>query len=148
MTFRYKVKRPPAKDLPVGAIQRANDGEMLSGYVMGYKASDIEERFARALKNSKRVDGMQFRFPIISPKNMVGQLEIDFVVQSGGLVYSFQVDGEYAHKGIGKKQDDARKDVLANHYMRKYNSFPVKRIPGDKLRSQPEADFVVRELIR
>lgn len=148
--FKYKVRKPPSQPLPLGKVNTipANN-EVLSGYVQGAKASDIEERFARGLSVDKRVDGYQFRFPVISPRNHPGQLEIDFVVQSAGLIYCFQVDGAYAHKGIGKQQDDLRKDVLSNEFMRKkYNAMPIRRIPWSKLTTQEQANFTVRELIR
>lgn len=148
--FKYKVSKPPSKPLPLGKIIKLpTNEEVLSGYVQGAKASDIEERFARALSVDKRVDAYQFRFPVVSPRNMLGQLEIDFVVQSAGYIYSFQVDGQYAHKGIGKQQDDLRKDVISNAYMKKkYNSFPIKRIPWYQLSTQEQANKLIRELIR
>jgi hypothetical protein len=146
--FRYKISKPPAKPVPLGKPVAIKNDETLSGQINGQKASDIEERFARALSKDKRVDGVQFRFPVISPRSMPGMLEIDFVVTSAGLVYAFQVDGEISHKGIGKKMDDARKDVLINTFMRKYNAFPVKRISGDLLSTQEQADQIIRELIR
>lgn len=147
--FKYKLNRPPHKPLPFGRPNgKQQADEVLSGYIQGAKASDIEERFARALSKEKSVDGYSFRYPVISPRNMPGQLEIDFVVQCGGYVYPFQVDGEIAHKGYGKKQDDARKDILVNQYMKKYSAFPVKRIDGELLSTQERADKIVRELIR
>ena len=146
--FKYKINRPPHTPLPYGKIVAIKEDEALSGMINGKDASDIEERFYRALSKDKRVTGMEFRFPVISPRSMPGQLEIDFVVQSAGLVYSFQIDGAFAHKGVGKKQDDARKDVLSNAFMRKYNSFPIKRIPGEMLSTQEQANQTVKELIR
>ena len=148
--FKYKVSKPPSKPLPLWSINKIPDNqEQLSGFIQGAKASDIEERFARALSKDKRVDGYKFRFPVISPRSHPGQLEIDFVVQSAGLIYSFQVDGQYSHAGIGKKQDDHRKDVLVDAYMiKKFNAFPVKRIPWTRLQTQEQADILIRELIR
>ena len=148
--FKYKISKPPSQPLPLGKmIKLPVNEEVLSGYVQGMKSSDIEERFARALSTDKRVDAYQFRFPVISPRNMLGQLEIDFVVQSAGYVYAFQVDGDYAHKGIGKRQDDLRKDTLSNAYIRqKYNAFPIKRIPWTQLGTQDQANKLIRELIR
>lgn len=146
--FKYKIKRPPAKDLPFGQIRKIKELEYLSGFIFGQKASDIEERFARALNREKRVKEFRFREPIINSRNLPGQLEVDFIATAGASVYVFQVDGEMAHKGYGKKQDDARKDVLVNEFMKRYNAFPVKRIPGEALATQEQADQTVRELIR
>lgn len=146
--FQYKITRPPSKDLPFGQIQKVKKAEYLSGYVFGMKASDIEERFAKALSKEKRVTEFQFRVPVINQRNLPGQLEVDFIATSGASVYVFQVDGEMAHKGYGKKQDDMRKDVLVNQHMKRYNAFPVKRIDGNSLSTQEQADQTVRELIR
>ena len=147
--FKYKLSRPPHKPLPYGEpLGKQQQDEVLSGMVQGAKSSDIEERFARALTKEKTIDGYSFRYPVISPRHMPGQLEIDFVVQSGGYIYPFQIDGEIAHKGVGKRQDDARKDILVNQYMKKFSAFPVKRIEGELLSTQEQADRVVRELIR
>ena len=148
MTFRYKVRRIARKPLPVGTIKHENIDEMLSGYVAGAEASDIEERFSRALSKSERVSGYLFRDPVISPRYLPGQLEVDFVVEADGVVYPFQIDGEFAHKNTSKKMDDARKDGLVNEYLKyKYNAMPVKRIPGYELQTQDDANKLVRELL-
>ena len=149
MTFKYKVRRIPRKPLPFGTIAHENIGESLSGYVNGADASDLEERFSRALNKSEQVSGYLFRDPVISPRYLPGQLEVDFVVESDGVVYPFQIDGEFAHKNMSKKLDDARKDVLVNEYLKtKYNAMPVKRIPGDDLQTQDDANRLVMELLR
>lgn len=147
--FKYKVTTTPKVDLPTGKqnILR-NDDEVLSGFIDGMKASDIEERFARALSKDKRILGRQFRYPVISPRNMLGQLEVDFLINATSGIYPVQVDGEYAHKNISKRQDDYRKDVLVNNFLKKYNAFPVIRIPGRELITQQLADLKLREIIR
>lgn len=148
MTFKYKVRRKARKPAPFGEQVRAKQDEMLSGYIYGDAASDIEERFARALQKDTRVSGFSFREAVITARNLPGQLEVDFVVSVGPMVYPFQIDGEYAHKGIAKKQDDARKDSLVNEYMMKqYGAQPVIRIDGERLSSQDDADKLVRSLL-
>ena len=146
--FKYKVHHQVYKPAPFGTISRANYEEQLSGLIGGNKASDIEERFYRALAKNPHITGTEFRYPVIAGRNQPGQLEVDFVVSIGPLVYAYQVDGDYAHKGIGKKQDDARKDELVNQYMKRFGAQPVKRIPGDTLRDQDAADRVVKELLQ
>ena len=147
MAFKYKIRRIPRKPLPAGNIQQEGPEEILSGYIRGAEASDIEERFARALEAVRHVDNYEFRMPVISGRGLPGQLEIDFVVTLGALVYPFQIDGEYAHKGISKRMDDNRKDVLVNQYMQRYGAKPVMRIDGEKLQTQEMADQLVKELI-
>ena len=146
--FQYKIDKPNRIDLPFGKIQKQNAGETLYGFIDNKQASDIEERFYRGLVNTKRTDQILFLYPIISPRSMPGMLEVDFLVSSGAYLYVFQVDGEIAHKGVSKQQDDARKDVIVNEFFKKYNAFPVKRIPGIFLNNQEQANQTVRELIR
>lgn len=146
-TFRYSVRNKPRKPEPFGQITRDIPGENLSGYINGDKASDIEERFYRALSKDDRVQSVEFRMPVISARNLPGQLEIDFVVTVGPTIIPIQIDGEYAHKGESKKADDARKDALVNEFLRPYGAWPVKRIDGELLKDQDMADKIVRELI-
>jgi hypothetical protein len=147
MPFKYKIRRIPRKPPAFGSITRANDDEVLSGYIYGADASDIEERFARALDKDSRVTGYSFREPVITARNLPGQLEVDFVVQVGPEIQPYQIDGEYAHKGASKKQDDARKDAMVNAYYEQYGARLIKRIDGELLRNQDEADKLVRSLL-
>lgn len=147
--MKYKVERPRIQQVPFGKPSVQKQDEFLSGYINGMKATDIEERFARALNKDKRIDGFIFRMPIMSPRHMAGQIELDFLAQSGPHYYPVQIDGAYAHKNIGKQQDDAKKDILINEYLRKtYNALPIIRIKGIDLETQEEADIQERELIR
>lgn len=145
--FKYKVRRIARREMPFGKIQSVKNDEGLVGYISGSPASDLEERFARAMDKDPRIDGYSFREAVISPRNMPGQLEVDFVVQMGPIVYAIQIDGEFAHKGAAKRLDDARKDALVNEYMKQYGAKPVIRIDGEKLSSQEEANKIVRTLL-
>lgn len=145
--FKYKTRKPAREPEPFGHAMRINDGEELSGFIGYDAASDIEERFYKALSKNEMIQGIEFRVPVISARNLPGQLEVDFVVQVGPQIYVFQVDGEYAHKGESKKADDARKDALVNEYYRQYGAQPVKRINGELLQSQEMANKIVKELI-
>lgn len=145
--FKYKIPRDNFRPAPFGDIKHEKDDEQLTGAIGGNEASDIEERFARALYKDARVSGFSFREPVISARNLPGQLEVDFLVQSGPELYPIQVDGEYAHKGISKAQDDARKDALVNEYYKQYGAHLVKRIDGELLQNQEDADRLVRSLL-
>src|SRR3972149_2555425 len=87
--------------------------EQLFGIVQGADASDIEERFARALdkKNKEYI----FRVPL-------GQR------------------GELGFTHRGQQTQDQFKDAFVMEYFKEYNPFPVKRIPGEKLATQEIAD--------
>jgi hypothetical protein len=145
--FKYKIPRKARSDAPAfnAQLQKADEG--LTGMVQGSPASDLEERFARALAKDNRVMGYTFREPVISARNLPGQLEVDFVIQSGPLIIPVQIDGEFAHKGQSKKQEDALKDAMVNDYYRQYGASLVKRIDGDLLSDQNAANKLVRELL-
>ena len=148
MAFKYKTIRNQQRKPPrFGDIYHPPTGEGLTGLINGWKASDIEERFARALDNNPRVTGYSFREAVISSRNLPGQLEVDFVVQTGPVIHPIQVDGEYAHKGISKHTSDAGKDALVNEYYKPYGAMPVIRIDGAKLFNQDAADFLVKGLL-
>lgn len=147
MTFKYKIPRKDNNHLPFGKPQQQRGDEFLTGVVNGQKASDIEERFARALNRVKK--GFVFRMPIISPRNMLGQLELDFLVIDEPHYYPVQIDGAYAHKAESKQQEDQKKDILIQAFLKKeYNAMPIKRIKGIDLETQEEANLQVQELLR
>jgi len=137
--FKYKLNRPRHDDLPLGTPTVVRSDETLTGWVNGNKASDIEERFARALSSIGKE--FAFRLPVISPRNMLGWLEVDFLVAHIPYYYPIQIDGEYAHKNESKKQKDAMKDILVYENLRNEygNVVPVIRIPGSYLATHEEA---------
>jgi hypothetical protein len=147
MVFKYKIPRKKRQPAPAYNAQQDIQDEGLTGMVNGEPASDLEERFARALDKDTRVNGYSFREAVISARNLPGQLEVDFVVQVGPMVYPIQVDGEFAHKGTSKKQSDRIKDMEVDEYYKQYGAQPVQRINGDLLSDQDSANKVVRELL-
>ncbi len=144
--FKYKIKRPPSMPVPLGKPIDNSPREVLSGYVYGMKASDIEERFARALSKNRRIDKFEFRVPVIQGRGLSGFLEVDFIVVAQGRMHPLQIDGEYSHKNTSKKMDDLQRDILVNEFLRRYNAMPVKRINGRELDDQDMANLAVKEL--
>jgi hypothetical protein len=140
----YKWKKPP-RSSGLGKLNRAqitNVGEELTGIVQGMGASDIEERFAKALdraRDESRIEGYGFREARLAGRNLPGEVELDFAVYSGGL-YPFQIDGGIAHKSAEQKEEDAVKDALLNESIR---GFPVERVPGHLLETQDMANEFV-----
>jgi hypothetical protein len=147
MAFRYKTPRKEHKPAPFFNAQVEVKGEGLTGLVQGMKASDLEERFARAMAKDNRVMGYTFRQAVIAPRNMPGQLEVDFVVQVGPIIRPIQIDGDFTHKGDNKKQSDKVKDILVDNYFHKFGYQPVQRINGNFLSTQKDADRLVREVL-
>lgn len=147
--FKFKI-RQSGHERGYIRMQRpkpVNDEEALTGYVEGKSASDIEERFARALDNLSTVEGYEFLPVIIAPPNVAGSIQLDFLVYSGGL-WPIQIDGDYIHKSAEAKAHDLLQDALTDDYFRSQGrgAQPSKRIPGHKLETQSEADSVAREL--
>ena len=148
MTFKYKPARRAHLREPAWNQQRQAEREFLSGIVQGLAASDIEERFSRALDKDDRVIGYTFREAVLAGRNLPGQLEVDFMIETaGGEIWPVQVDGEFAHKGASKRQEDALKDTMINDYYRRYGVHPVKRIDGDLLKTQKDANELVKEML-
>jgi hypothetical protein len=134
-----KVQRPK----PIGA-----DDEALTGIVDGQAASDIEERFALALRANVKVSYFEFRKVIIAPRLEAGSIEIDFLVHAG-TIWPIQTDGEYFHKSAEARAHDELQDSLTDQYLSDagYAAQPSTRIAGERLSTQEQANSVVRELI-
>lgn len=156
----YKYKLPPN---PPQAARRENpllndSVEVLDRVVRGQKASDIEERLARAL--DKNGVGFDFQRSFLSPRNTQGEYRLDFLVEFDGLSYAIQPDGEYAHKSAAQIADDVVQDMqftdaLAGEIDVPLAHWPalgvkvnglVARIPGFLLDDQDAADGLVEEM--
>jgi len=125
MIKRYVYKSSAKLNiLPSRKPEVATDKEQLYGVVQGDNASDIEERFARALDKQKK----DYIFRVaLGMRGEPGWKELDFMVIDGGY-FPVEIDEMgFIHQG-------------------EYNPFPVKRIPGEKLATQEIADQTVKEL--
>ena len=142
--YQFHINAAPRENTPAPKIQTPSDDEMLMGYVQGMEASDLEERFARAIaKMPDLVLGYSFRKPMIAGKNLPGWAELDFSVFTPTGYQPIQVDGEYAHKSQQQKSEDTVKDALINEELKGYAQ-PIIRINGDLLQTQAEADLTAR----
>jgi len=150
---KSKEQKPRAKPAS-GRIAPRAEQEQLSGMVQGKKASDIEERFARALEGNKRIEGYSFLQHYFGPtRTTPGAVEVDFMVQAGGEWYPVQIDGEYAHKTQQQRDKDAQKDQILNKYFGKFGNIKnVMRIPDATtmhagiLDAQESADQLVKRI--
>jgi len=138
--YRYKLApRPPVQ--PLNRLAGTSEDERLTGFVHGKEASDLEERFARALDGAGK--SFSFEVEIQGPTTIPGQEnQIDFVVDD---IYPFEVDGSFTHKTAEQKAHDALRDAFLNDYLKQYGWHPIDRISGDKLETQEQADQIVRE---
>lgn len=112
---KIKVRRTRRPALPILSaphrprFDNGNEPELFEGSIQGKKASQPEERFAKALNKNKVVDGYEFRYTIGAPRGMPGWKEIDFLVNVRGMVYAFECDTAFTHrdKGVADKLHDA-----------------------------------------
>ena len=123
-----------------------DDYPPLTGWVKGYRASDLEERFARACKNNQTDFGFKIRIPVLS--NLIGdKKEIDFVLYLA-LPQTVDIDGEFSHKTAEQVGEDQLRDALLNNELIKMNyQIPHLRVPWYKLDNQDKADNVVRSIV-
>lgn len=144
--FQYKVNKLQPRPIPAGKAIRFNESENLTGYINGMDASDIEERFARAL-DREQIKTYEFRVPMVAGRWMPGEVEVDFMVWHAGQYQPVQIDGMFAHKASSQRALDAAKDAILNQYL-EGQALPVIRINGDLLDNQDEADKIVKEMFR
>lgn len=142
----YKFKKPRAtKALPVNRLKGLTSEEVLSGTVQGMPASDLEERFAKALDNlGDAIQGYEFRAAYIQGRNMPGEIEVDFTVYQP-FPQPIQIDGQYSHHSAEQHAKDEYNDSVLNDHLRGV-AMPVIRIKDYELESQEDANQRAREI--
>jgi hypothetical protein len=113
--------------------------------VQGQRASDIEERFARALESDRRVEGYIFQPSFIEGRNMPGEIRPDFLVYTM-FRWPVQIDGDYFHKTAAQRAEDKEKDARLNEFLRGSGYMPVERVPGSELQTMEQAKETVRRM--
>lgn len=149
--YVYKVEKDrPGKPRSTQIVDTPGDEEPLTHQVQGQPASDLEERFARALDKNPRVLRYDFQSFYLGPtRNSQGTITVDFMVESAGQIWPVQVDGEYAHKTQSQRDEDAQKDQILNQRLGKQGIRQVQRIPSKEnmhlgvLDTQESADRAV-----
>lgn len=154
--YRYKKPKRIAPTIPSAPpLDKQADGEILTGFIGDQPASDLEERFANALRKL----GAQFQFRVqIMPgenpyflsgrgRNQTGAVEIDFLIQQNGIIFPVQIDGEYSHKTAEQLERDKVQDQRLNDSFRQYGAFPVKRIRWDEIQNPEQADELAGEIM-
>lgn len=131
------------------------DNEVLTGQVQNKKASDLEERSARAI-NKLPEWSYQFRLridPITGTlsadfKNILGEVEIDFWCIRGNEIKAVFVDGEISHfMSRSQRYADEQKTEVANKLLHKLGQGDAIRVPYWKLTNQAQANQTYRELL-
>lgn len=141
--FQYKVPKPRKTERGRRVEREAEDSD-LSGFVNGEPASEIEERFAIALR--RRGLDFDFQYSVWTAYSLPTQDRVvDFVVYEPPA-YPIEIDGGIAHKTIADKEADRVRDGVIDDTMQKYGWMLIQRVSGDDLQTQDDADAVVREL--
>jgi hypothetical protein len=143
--YQYKIVTPPKVEFHHDRPQIMEDGEVLDKIVQGKRASDLEERFAKALDKNANVSSYEFIVHNVVGRNLPGEVQLDFAVYAP-LLYPIQIDGPFAHKNAAQRENDRMKDAILDEFLKGYAAAPVKRITDERLHTQAQADELVKEL--
>ena len=154
----YKIKRIKKVDIPKpGLVQQpAQPGEILTGFIGSLKASDLEERSARALNGKNVSFGFRRQFipgpsPIVisgsSGRNQLGAIEADITFYRDGTLTAVNIDGAFAHKTAEQIEGDRKKDAQLAHILRQLGGGQIIRIPFYFLSTQEQADQTWAQLL-
>lgn len=146
-----KKRAAPRRNAPPSpGFPRVEMGVPLTATVQGQKASDLEERFARALSKLNRNFIFQYVIPAYDGApiaNLPGEVHLDFLDVTD-IPRPYAVDDvSFIHKGAEALADDMQDDIRTNAFFSQYGGAPVKRVPGNYLQTQEMADAYVRTLV-
>ena len=109
--FVYKT-RPPARGEVTYFPASPKPEELLTGYVRGKRASELEERFAIALDSF----GMEyiFQYEVVSAYTLPDEgKRIDFIVFDGGLGIPIEIGASYFHASPSQQEEERiRQDTI------------------------------------
>jgi hypothetical protein len=156
--YKYRVRRIAAPEYNKGgSLIRAGNQEVLSGFINGEPASDLEERVARSL--TKLEIPFDFRVRITSQAvgqqrltsqraNIHGEVEVDHLCNQGGVITPIMVDGGISHfYAAWQADEDKQKTNIVNEFGARLGWRPTVRIPFWKLIDQDMADRTIREVL-
>jgi len=142
--YKYKLPRPRRFEPPASPKPPGED-EGLTGFVQGREASDLEERFARALNTY----GLDYRFEALVDTAFTlpyQEKQVDFMVYTG-QTQPWEVDGTFTHKSGEQKEYDRQRDAQIDEALKEQNAAPVRRVTEEYLGNQAMANMFVAEFI-
>jgi hypothetical protein len=144
----YKYKKMPGQfeRRQVNRAEAELELEQLTGQVNGQRASDLEERFARALEKIKGIRRYDFQPSMIVDRNLPGEVRPDFIIYSDTPM-AVMIDGEFVHKSAEARARDQFNDAILYEHLRDFGFLPPIRVPGYRLQTQDEANAVAQDLI-
>jgi hypothetical protein len=154
--FKYRIRREARNDYSPSGISRTGSREVLSGIVQGKKASDIEERMARAFDRLETPYEFRARISSLAAGdrrltkellNLPGEIEIDYLVFSG-QVTPVMVDGEISHfMTQAQKLEDEENTASVNEFGAALGWHEVVRVPFTEIETQEGAELVARKIV-
>lgn len=144
-TYSIPKRRPkPKPNNRLAPISAVKDSLPLSGRLQGKAATDLEERFGRALKRAGLAFTFQWR---VAAHNTIPGNEklVDFLVENG-LRCPVEIDGEFAHHSAAQQGQDLVREILLNHTFIRRGIQPIRRVKWWQLASQELADQQVGEM--
>jgi hypothetical protein len=143
--YLYKKEKKTRLTLPLNRISQAAPDEMLTGVVRGENASDLEERYSRALDKLEK--DYEFQYEVYVAGTLPGEEKlVDFVVYDGGIPFPEEVDAAFTHKTAEQKGYDAIRDAVVDDSLKSQGFQPIVRIDGERMNTQEGADLVAEEL--
>ena len=141
--YKYKIPRAKQPDR-LDRLEPIPNDEGLTGLVQGQRASDLEERFARALYKLKL--RFWFQFYVYTAYSLPGEDKVvDFVVDAG-LMWPLEVDASFTHKTSEQRQYDKIRDAQVDEALGRAGYQRIQRIPGEKLATQDLANQKAADL--
>lgn len=156
--YKYRNRPTLAPELNTGkSLIRTGTKEVFAGVIQGKKASDLEERFARAM--DKLGIEYQFRVRISSLAagtkrklstaftNLPGEVEIDMLAEHHGRGVPIMIDGFIGHHRAPWQADvDREKKNIVDDFGKQYGWQETIRIPFYHLETQELADRKAKEI--
>ncbi len=142
--YKYKISRAVRLD-PDYVTPTAAAAEILTGYVRGQQASDLEERFAFALDQA----GLDyvFQYEVYSAFSLPGEESvIDFIVYDGGTPYPVETGSLFIHGHPSRIESDRSRDQILNEILRFRGFQEIIRLKFDHPEDRDDAQEIVREL--
>lgn len=146
-TKRFQFKKQRRVDFPgiLRPKQTSVEQDELSGTVHGKKASDIEERFAKALDRAGISYGFQYfvETEYTLPDN---EKQVDFVVYHNNRKYPVEIYGSYFHSSSGDMLRDMERERQLNDRFRAWGWEDLQTVWDYELFDMTAAQETVRRL--
>ena len=142
--YRYKTKRTARLDADY-VTPAAAAAEILTGYVRGQDASDLEERFAWALDQAGF--NYLFQYEVYGAVGLPGEEKtIDFIVYVGGIAYPVELGSWFVHGHSSRIETDRARDQILNEVLQTRGFQEIIRVDFDHPEDRDDAQRIVKEL--